>query len=108
MSNDKTAITPSTDALTITGTYRVRLPAFDEPFVETMHQVTTVTETTKARNWLEGDINYAPWSFKYLTLTAKYQYGELPPMFNFVDHAFTLGITFHAVQSNKQSPLTAP
>jgi hypothetical protein len=108
MSNDKTATTPATDAFTITGSYRVRLPAFDEPFVETMHQVTTVTETTKARNWFEGDINYAPWSFKYLTLTAKYQYGELPPLFNLVDHAFTLGITFQAVQSNKQSPLTPP
>jgi hypothetical protein len=108
MSNDKSATTPATDALTITGSYRVRLPTFDEPFVQTKHQVTTVTETTKARNWFEGNINYAPWSFKYLTLTAKYQYGELPPMFNFVDHAFTFGITFHAVQSNKPSPLTTP
>jgi hypothetical protein len=108
MSNDKTTITPATDSLTITGSYRVRIPAFDEPFVETMHQVTTVTETTKARNWFEGDINYAPWSFKYLTLTAKYQYGVLPPLFNLVDHAFTLGITFQAVQSNKPSQVTSP
>jgi hypothetical protein len=103
MSKDK-----KTDDFTISGSYRVRLPAFEEPFVETMHQVTTVTLTTKARNWFEGDINYAPWSFKYLTLNAKYQYGELPPLYNFVDQKFTFGITFKAIQSNKPTVTAVP
>jgi hypothetical protein len=43
-----------TDDLTISGSYRVRLPAFDEPFVDTLHQVTTVSLTTKSRNWFEA------------------------------------------------------
>jgi len=89
------------NSFSLTGTYRVRLPAFDEPEVRTIHQVTTVDLSTKARHWVEADINYAPWSFKYLTVTAKYQYGELPPLFKLVDHSFTLGLTLQASQTSK-------
>ena len=71
----------SADVFSISGTYRLRLPAFDEPFVETRHQVTTVSLTTKARNWVQANVNYAPWKFKYLSLNAKYEYGDpLPPL----------------------------
>jgi len=86
----------------LTGSYRVRLPAFDEPEVRTLHQITTIDMTTKARHWFEGDINYAPWSFKYLAITGKYQYGELPPLFKLVDHCFTLGLTLQGSQANKK------
>lgn len=98
----------STDVLSLVGTYRVRLPVHDEPLVKTLHQVTTVELTTRARHWIEVDGSVTPWSFKYLALTAKYQYGELPPAFNFVDHSFTLGLTLKAVQSNKPNVGTAP
>jgi hypothetical protein len=47
------------------------------------------------------DLNIAPSSFKYLALTVQYQYGDLPPVFTFVDHKVTVGLTFKAVQSNK-------
>jgi len=89
------------NTFSLTGTYRVRLPAFDEPEVRTLHEVTTVRLASKARHWVEADINAAPWSFKYLTITAKYQYGELPPLFQLVDHSFTIGFSLQAVQTNK-------
>ncbi len=90
-----------TDIFTITGSYRVRLPAIDEPFVKTIHQVTTVDLTTKARHWVEVDVTSSPWNWKYFALNAKYQYGELPPLFSFVDHKFSIGFTLQAVQSRK-------
>lgn len=89
------------NSFSLTGTYRVRLPAFDEPEVRTLHEITTVRLDSKARHWVEADINAAPWSFKYLTITGKYQYGELPPLFQLVDHSFTIGFTLQAVQANK-------
>jgi len=75
----------------LTGSYRVRLPAFDEPEVRTLHQITTIDMTTKARIGLEGDINYAPWSFQISAITGKYQYGELPPLFKLVITALRWG-----------------
>ncbi len=97
----------SADVFSISGSYRVRLPAFDEPFVETLHQATTVSLTTKARNWVQANVNYAPWRFKYLSLNAKYEYGELPPLFVLVNHQFTLGLTLQAVQSGKPGLVSA-
>lgn len=97
----------ASDVFSVSGTYRVRLPAFDEPYVETLHQVTTVSMTTKARNWIEANVSYAPWRFKYLSLTAKYEYGELPPLFTLVDHQFTIGFTLQAVQSGKPGLVSA-
>ncbi len=90
-----------TDIFSITGSYRVRLPAIDEPFVKTIHQVTTVNLTTKARHWVEVDITSSPWNWKYFALNAKYEYGSLPPLFTFVDHKFSVGFTLQAVQTRK-------
>jgi hypothetical protein len=91
------------NTFSLTGSYRVRLPAFDEPEVRTLHQVTTIELTTRARHWVEASANYAPWSFKYLAITAKYQYGELPPLFNLVDHCFTVGLTLQASQPHTKN-----
>lgn len=90
-----------TDDITLTGSYRVRLPAFDEPFIRTEHQVTMVDLTTKARHWVEVDLSYSPSIFKYLAITAQYQYGDLPPVFKLVDHKVSIGLTFKASQTNK-------
>ncbi len=95
-SNDR-----KSDIFSITASYRVRLPAIDEPFIKTIHQVTTIDLTTKARHWVEVDINSSPWAWKYLTLDAKYQYGELPPLFSLVDHKFSIGFTLQAMQTSK-------
>jgi hypothetical protein len=88
----------NTDTFAITGTYRVRFPAIDEPFFATEHQVTTIAMTTKARHWVETDLSYSLPTFQYLTLSAIYQYGELPPFFSFVDHKLTLGFKLQAMQ----------
>jgi hypothetical protein len=97
----------SADVFSVSSSYRVRLPAFDEPYVETLHQVTHVSMTTKPRNWIQANVSYAPWRFKYLSLTAKYEYGELPPLFMLVDHQFTIGFTLQAVQSGKPGLVSA-
>jgi len=95
----------TTNIFSLTGTYRVRLPAIDEPFIETIHQTTTVSLTTKARHWFEGDLAYVIPSWKYLSINGSYQYGELPPMFTFVDHKFTIGFKLQVVQSRKDASL---
>lgn len=91
--------TDKSDYLSFTASYRVRLPAMDEPLIKTLHQVTTVDLTTRPRHWLEANANYTPWSFKYVSLNAKYQYGVLPPLFTLVDQKFSFGFTLRAVQS---------
>lgn len=90
-----------TDDITLTGSYRVHLPAFDEPFISTINQVTNVNLTTRARHWVQVDLSYSPASFKFLSITAQYQYGELPPVFALVDHKASIGFTFKASQTNK-------
>ncbi len=97
----------TSDVFSLGGRYRVRLPAFDEPFIQTIHQVTTGSMTTKPRNWLEAYVSYAPWKFKYLSLNAKYEYGELPPLFALVNHQFTIGFTLQAIQSGKPGLVSA-
>lgn len=92
---------PTSNVFSIGGTYRVRLPAIDEPFVETLDQVTTIDLTTKARHWVETDVNYTLPKWKYLSFTATYQYGDLPPLFSFVKHKITLGLNFQAIQTRK-------
>jgi hypothetical protein len=85
----------------ITGAYRARIPEYAEPQIRTFHEKTTVTLGTNTRHWFEGDLNFSPWSFKYLAINGKYQYGELPPLFKLVDHSFTIGFTLQANQTRK-------
>jgi hypothetical protein len=97
-SPDRTA-----NVFAITGSYRLRLPAMDEPFVQTRHEQTTAYLTTKARSWVEVSITYAPWKWKYLALNAKYEYGSLPPIFSLVDHQVSAGLLLQAKQRKKPS-----
>jgi hypothetical protein len=89
------------DDISLSGYYRVRLPAFDEPFIKTTDSVTTVSLTTKPRHWVELDLSYSPFAFKYIAFTAQYQYGDLPPVFTLVDHKVSVGLTLKAAQSSK-------
>ena len=89
----------SGNLFSIQGTWRERELAFDEPDVVTHHGVTRVGLDTKPRNWIEVDFSYSPGSWQYLALTAKYQYGAQPPLFNLVDSLATIGISFQAKQS---------
>jgi hypothetical protein len=81
-------------------TYRVRLPAFDEPYVTDFHQTKAVGLSTKARNWVDVTFGYNPFKWQYFKLTAEYKYGSLPPVFGLVDHSATIGVTFSALQSS--------
>lgn len=90
-----------TDNVNLSASYHARIPMYNEPFIMTGHSLTTVSLTTKTRHWLEVDLKVSPASFKYLAITAQYQYGALPPVFNFVNHTFSFGLTFTAVQTNK-------
>lgn len=96
------------DVWSVTASYVVRIPATDEPLVKTLHQTTTAELTDRARHWVEVDGNLSPWSFRYLSITAKYQYGSLPPAFNFVDHSFSIGLTLKASQANKPNAAGPP
>jgi len=96
------------NVFSITGSYRMRLPAADEPRVRTVHGTTLVDLTTRARNWIEVDINASPWSFKYLSLNAKYQYGSLPPLFSLVDQQVSFGFTIQGKQANKKAATSLP
>jgi len=93
----------TSNVFAITGSYRVRLPATDEPFIRTVHGDTSVDLSTRARHWLEVDITYSPWQWKYLALNAKYTYGSLPPLFSLVDHQVSFGLLLQAKQNNKQA-----
>ena len=81
-------------------TYRVRLPAFDEPFVTEFHQTKSVGLSTKPRNWVDLSLGYNPFHWQYFSFTAEYKYGSQPPIFSLVDHSATIGITFSASQSS--------
>lgn len=81
-------------------TYRVRLPAFDEPYVTDFHQTKAVGVSTKARNWVDVTFGYNPFKWQYFKLTAEYKYGSQPPVFSLVDHSATIGVTFSALQSS--------
>ena len=94
------------ETFSITGIYRVRIPAIDEPFIQTVHEVTTIELTTRPRHWVEADVAYTPPNWKYLSLAATYQYGDLPPFFSFVDHKLTVGIKLQAIQIKRDKPLS--
>jgi hypothetical protein len=91
----------TSDVFSISGSYRVRIPAIDEPLLKTMHQVTTFAMTTRARHWAEVDFAYTMPGWKYLAATASYEYGAKPPFFELVDHSFTIGLKLQAMQSTK-------
>ena len=96
----------TSNVFSISGSYRMRLPATDEPLVKTIHGATIADLTTRARNWIEVDITASPWSFKYLSLNAKYQYGSLPPLFSLVDQQVSFGFTIQGKQANKPTAST--
>lgn len=87
--------------VTISGTYAARFPALAEPFAEpgTVEGkrvvVTTLRKNTRQAAEAELDWNL----LKYTSLSLKYKYGAEPPVFQLVDHQWTIGITLKAAQS---------
>ncbi len=82
--------------LTFDATYQARVLFADEPYVLPVRLGSTVSKQvllrTNTRHQVEANAN---WNFaKYMALSTKYRYGSLPPLFQFVDHQATVGITF--------------
>jgi hypothetical protein len=88
----------TTVVFSLIGTYRVRIPTMDEPFVTDLHGNKEVGLSTKARNWVDITATYNPFHWKYFSFQAEYKYGEKPPVFSFVDHSVTVGINLSAIQ----------
>jgi hypothetical protein len=89
--------------LVIDGRYMLRLPFYPEPFVRSEYvpndrgvvQRQKVTRlTTKPRHAVEAGIT---WNVSELVgIRAQYRFGSLPPLFEFVNHQVTIGLTFKA------------
>jgi hypothetical protein len=56
--------------------------------------VTTVNRDVRSHAEAELDWNL----MKYTSVSVKYQYGAVPPLFQLVDHQVTVGITLKAAQ----------
>jgi hypothetical protein len=82
------------------GLYELRLPRTDEPFVETqfanteekVKRIKVTRLTQKPRHFVEvsANVNITP----RFGLRAQYRYGSVPPLFEFVDHQVSIGLTF--------------
>jgi hypothetical protein len=86
--------------LTVSGAYTARFLGKPEPFVEggivDGKRVPIVTVEKNTRHYAEAALD---WNiFKYASLSLKYKYGAEAPLFQLVDHQWTLGITVKAAK----------
>jgi hypothetical protein len=86
--------------VTVSATYTGRFLAQPEPFVKPSvvdgERVAVTTVNKDVRNHAEAALD---WNLmKYTSVSLKYQYGAVPPLFPLVDHQLTLGITLKAAQ----------
>jgi hypothetical protein len=84
---------------TIDAAYQPRVPFTPEPFVTSEFVAgkrTSVTRMRKnTRHEVEAGVNY---NFSTLFgVRLQYKYGALPPLFEFVDHQVTVGLTLKTV-----------
>ena len=87
--------------MTLDVSYQPRVPFTEEPFVTSEFvngKRVSVTRLSKsARHEVEAGVN---WNItQYLGLKIQYKYGSLPPLFQFVDHQGSIGITIKAKQN---------
>lgn len=88
--------------VSISTNYTVRLPAFDEVFTLTKmvagKSVDVPMLSSQARHHLTSELDFTiidPVSF-----AIKYEYGDLPPAFRFIDHKVSVGLTVMFQQNN--------
>ena len=96
--NRKVSSTPW--LFTIEGSYQSRILFEPEPFVTVADiKATAVDSVTIGRHPRPYTYVTASWAFStYLSLTLQYKYGSQPPLFQFVSHQATIGLTFAARQ----------
>ena len=97
----KSPTADDTYRFTIDASYQSRILFTPEPFVTVAdikgQAVNTVTLDRHPRPEAEAHI---VWNFsKLMGLQIQYKYGSLPPLFQFVDHQATVGLTFKAKHS---------
>lgn len=78
--------------------YTARIPGFKEPFV-TSAVVNGLSQArinlgTNTRHYVESGVLWN--ASAYVGVQAKYIYGSLPPLFQFIDNQVTVGLTFKA------------
>lgn len=77
--------------ISLTTSYTPRIPTTDEVFIETRNVSKPRPELTdKARNYVQSTLNFM--LTEYLGIQIKYQYGSLPPAFNFVQSSGSTGL----------------
>jgi hypothetical protein len=78
------------------GTYESRILFAEEPFVTTVLVGTDIVKTTTllkgTRHEVETTANLN--LTRLFSFSVKYEFGSLPPLFQFVDHQVTFGFTF--------------
>jgi hypothetical protein len=85
---------------TVEGSYQSRILFEPEPFVTVADiKAMAVDSVTIGRHPRPYAYVTASWAFStYLSLTLQYKYGSQPPLFQFVSHQATIGLTFSAKQ----------
>jgi hypothetical protein len=85
--------------INVSGEYAVRLLHSFEPFTETIDGEEVTSLRKKPRHNVATNIDFM--FSDALGVTLKYQFGSLPPAFNFVNHTVSIGLTFQLKQANR-------
>ncbi len=87
--------------IVVDGSYITRILLADEPFVRAEHvlddrgDVSRQKVTAIRRNARHSIETGVTWSLnEFLGIRVQYRYGSLPPLFEFVNHQVTVGLTF--------------
>jgi hypothetical protein len=86
---------------TVSASYQSRILFEPEPFVTVADiKGTAVDSVSLSKGTRPNATVQATWNFNtYVGLTFQYKYGSLPPLFQFVDHQATIGLTLQAKQA---------
>jgi hypothetical protein len=86
--------------VTVSGVYTARFLGKPEPFVQGAivdgKRVPIVTVQKNTRHHAEAELDWNV--FKYSSVSLKYRYGAEAPLFQLIDHQWTLGITVKAAK----------
>lgn len=88
---------------TLDATYQPRVLFTQEPFVDLAYVNGQRVKLTRLERGTRQEIEAGEnWNFsEFAAVRLQYRYGALPPLFEFVDHQVTVGLTFKAKQANK-------
>lgn len=91
----------------VSGSYQGRALFAPEPFTTLAYLPDSTGKITRqkvvamrsnVRHWVQASVAWTP--NPYVGVKAEYRYGSLPPLFQFVGHQVTVGLTFKAAYGN--------